>query len=145
MRSSPASSVRALSPRRHGVTEKSVGKLPKSAQLQDGPVILRLSTPFSSVRPRLRGENFRTIFCKSRSLLMRRSMGGFERYMPGPMAFDLTQREPHCMTTNAVALEIEALVREHSRLVFRIAYSVVRNHADAEDVVQEVFLRVAKH
>lgn len=72
-------------------------------------------------------------------------MGGFERYMPGPMAFELTQREPRCMTVNAVAPEIETLVREHSRLVFRIAYSVVRNHADAEDVVQEVFLRVAKH
>src|SRR5205085_8790506 len=40
---------------------------------------------------------------------------------------------------------IESLVRDHARLVFRIAYSVVRNHADAEDVVQEVFLRVAKH
>ncbi|HWY67261.1 MAG TPA: RNA polymerase sigma factor [Terriglobales bacterium] len=72
-------------------------------------------------------------------------MGGFERYMPGPMVFELTEREPDCMADNAVAPEIEALVREHSRLVFRIAYSVVRNHADAEDVVQEVFLRVAKH
>jgi len=72
-------------------------------------------------------------------------MGGFERYMFRPMVLELTQSEPRCMTANAVAQEIEALVREHSRLVFRIAYSVVRNHADAEDVVQEVFLRVAKH
>ena len=72
-------------------------------------------------------------------------MGDFERYMAGPMVFELTHKEPRCMTANAVAPEIEALVREHSRLVFRIAYSVVRNHADAEDVVQEVFLRVAKH
>ena len=72
-------------------------------------------------------------------------MGGFERYMSGPMVFELTHREPRCMTANAVAPDVEALVREHSRLVFRIAYSVVRNHADAEDVVQEVFLRVAKH
>jgi len=76
---------------------------------------------------------------------MRRSMGGFERYISGPMAFALTPTEPRCMTASAVAPEIEALVREHSRLVFRIAYSVVRNHEDAEDVVQEVFLRVAKH
>lgn len=72
-------------------------------------------------------------------------MGGFERYISGPMAFELTQTEPRCMTADSVAPEIEALVREHSRLVFRIAYSVVRNHEDAEDVVQEVFLRVAKH
>ena len=49
------------------------------------------------------------------------------------------------MTGSPVAANIEALVRDHSRLVFRIAYSVVRNHADAEDIVQEVFLRVAKH
>ena len=72
-------------------------------------------------------------------------MGGFERYISGPMAFELTQMEPRCVTSDRVAPEIEALVREHSRLVFRIAYSVVRNHADAEDVVQEVFLRIAKH
>jgi RNA polymerase sigma-70 factor, ECF subfamily len=65
--------------------------------------------------------------------------------MPVPMVFELTREEPRCMTANAVAPEIEALVREYSRLVFRIAYSVVPNHADAEDVVQEVFLRVAKH
>src|SRR5947209_14840166 len=76
---------------------------------------------------------------------MRRSMGGFERYIPGPMVFELTRTEPRCVTIDAVAPEIESLVRDHARLVFRIAYSVVRNHADAEDVVQEVFLRVAKH
>lgn len=44
----------------------------------------------------------------------------------------------------AVADPLEALVREHARTVFRVAYSVVRNHADAEDVVQETFLRVLR-
>jgi len=72
-------------------------------------------------------------------------MGGLERYISGPMVFDLTRTEPRGVSADRVAPEIEALVRQHSRLVFRIAYSVVRNHADAEDVVQEVFLRVAKH
>ena len=72
-------------------------------------------------------------------------MGGFDRYISGPMDFELQQSESRCVTTEAVDPEIEGLVREHSRLVFRIAYSVVRNHADAEDAVQEVFLRVAKH
>ena len=36
---------------------------------------------------------------------------------------------------------LEAVVREHGRLVFKVAYGVLRNSHDAEDVVQEVFLR----
>jgi RNA polymerase sigma-70 factor (ECF subfamily) len=38
-----------------------------------------------------------------------------------------------------------ALVREHSRLVYRVAYAVVRSHHDAEDVTQETFLRVLRY
>ena len=41
--------------------------------------------------------------------------------------------------------ELDALVREHAQLVFRIAYSVLRNHADAEDATQETFLRAVRH
>ena len=74
---------------------------------------------------------------------MRRRMGGFERTIPGIAAMDFAREER--VSTSAVTWDLEALVREHSRLVFRIAYSVVRNHSDAEDVVQEVFLRLAKH
>ncbi len=40
---------------------------------------------------------------------------------------------------------IEALVREHSRLVYRIAYAVLRRHHDAEDATQETFLRVLRY
>ncbi len=40
---------------------------------------------------------------------------------------------------------LELAVREHARLVYRVAYSVVRNHHDAEDVAQETFLRVFRH
>jgi len=72
-------------------------------------------------------------------------MGGFGRYISDAMVVDLPQVESRCVTRRAVSPDIELLVREHARLVFRIAYSVVRNHADAEDVVQEVFLRVTKH
>jgi RNA polymerase sigma-70 factor (ECF subfamily) len=72
-------------------------------------------------------------------------MGAFGRHIPNVMALALPQTECYDVSEAAVSPDIESLVREHARLVFRIAYSVVRNHADAEDVVQEVFLRVAKH
>lgn len=41
----------------------------------------------------------------------------------------------------AVATDFESVVHEHARLVFKVAYSVVRNVEDAEDCVQETFLR----
>ena len=40
---------------------------------------------------------------------------------------------------------IEKLVREHSRLVYRIAYAVLRQHQDAEDTTQETFIRVLRY
>lgn len=40
---------------------------------------------------------------------------------------------------------VERLVAEHSAMAFRIAWSLLRNHHDAEDAVQECFLRVLKH
>jgi RNA polymerase sigma-70 factor (ECF subfamily) len=46
---------------------------------------------------------------------------------------------------NAKEDELELLVREHARLVYRIAYSVSRNPQDAEDATQETFLRVLSH
>jgi RNA polymerase sigma-70 factor, ECF subfamily len=45
--------------------------------------------------------------------------------------------------TNEDALE--AIVREHARLVYRIAYSVLRNHHDAEDATQETFVRLLRY
>jgi RNA polymerase sigma-70 factor, ECF subfamily len=40
---------------------------------------------------------------------------------------------------------ITALVVEYSATLYRVAYSVMRNAAEAEDAVQEAFLRVLKH
>ncbi|MGZ5744513.1 MAG: RNA polymerase sigma factor [Burkholderiales bacterium] len=43
------------------------------------------------------------------------------------------------------SVTIEELVQIHAQMLFRVAYSVVRNHTDSEDVVQETFLRAMKH
>lgn len=40
---------------------------------------------------------------------------------------------------------ISALVEEYSASLYRVAYSVSRNAAEAEDAVQETFLRVLRH
>lgn len=50
----------------------------------------------------------------------------------------------HSRTEGTHAL-LEKLVREHSRLVYRIAYSVLRRHHDAEDATQETFMRVLRY
>ncbi len=38
--------------------------------------------------------------------------------------------------------QFAALVERQSRFVFRVAYSVLRNSHDAEDIVQEIFLKL---
>jgi len=40
---------------------------------------------------------------------------------------------------------LEIAVRDHARMVYRIAYCVLRNSAEAEDAVQEVFLRAVRY
>ena len=40
---------------------------------------------------------------------------------------------------------VEELVLAHSRLVYRIAFSVLRRHQDAEDAAQETFMRILRY
>jgi len=40
---------------------------------------------------------------------------------------------------------LENLVHRHSRLVYRIAYAVLRSHHDAEDATQETFFRALRY
>jgi len=40
---------------------------------------------------------------------------------------------------------ISALVAQYSTTLYRVAYSITRNAAEAEDAVQETFLRVLRH
>jgi RNA polymerase sigma-70 factor, ECF subfamily len=48
------------------------------------------------------------------------------------------------MAKEGLAPTVETLVASHTLMVFRIAYSILRNHHDAEDAAQECFLRVLK-
>jgi RNA polymerase sigma-70 factor, ECF subfamily len=41
--------------------------------------------------------------------------------------------------------QLEVAVRKHARLVYRVAFSVLRNHHDAEDATQETFMRVLRY
>jgi RNA polymerase sigma-70 factor, ECF subfamily len=41
-------------------------------------------------------------------------------------------------------LDLTALAETYSDLLFRVAYSVLRSRAEAEDVVQDVFVRILK-
>lgn len=43
------------------------------------------------------------------------------------------------------AVEVEALVLAYSALLFRVAHAVLRNASEAEDAVQDAFLRVLAH
>jgi len=52
---------------------------------------------------------------------------------------------PACDTTVDTSRTIAALVAEYSTALYRVAFSVTRNAAEAEDAVQETFLRVLRH
>jgi RNA polymerase sigma-70 factor (ECF subfamily) len=47
--------------------------------------------------------------------------------------------------TQAEEAAVAALVGQYAGALYRVAYSVLRNPADAEDAVQEAFLRVLRH
>ena len=47
--------------------------------------------------------------------------------------------------TRAEEDALAALVTEYASTLYRVAFSVLRNPADAEDAVQEAFLRVLRH
>lgn len=53
----------------------------------------------------------------------------------------LSQSVPEVSSTELV----ETAVREHARFVYRVAYAALRHPEEAEDAVQETFLRVWKH
>src|SRR5580700_7966559 len=42
-------------------------------------------------------------------------------------------------------INLASLVETYSSLLFRVAHSILRSRAEAEDVVQDVFVRVLEH
>ena len=63
---------------------------------------------------------------------------------------DLKVAAGQVIVSDAMALartdedQVELAVRQHAQMVYRIAYSILRNHHDAEDATQETFVRVLK-
>jgi RNA polymerase sigma-70 factor (ECF subfamily) len=49
------------------------------------------------------------------------------------------------LQAQAEADALAAIVAEYASTLYRVAFSVLRNPADAEDAVQEAFLRVLRH
>jgi RNA polymerase sigma-70 factor (ECF subfamily) len=49
------------------------------------------------------------------------------------------------MEDSRTEIDLANLVEAYSALLFRVAHSVLRNQAEAEDTVQDVFVRVLEH
>lgn len=63
------------------------------------------------------------------------------------MTLALGEERLNWLTPAAVGREVDAagLVEDHATLLYRVAFSVVRSAAEAEDLVQETFLRALQH
>src|SRR5271156_3514798 len=49
------------------------------------------------------------------------------------------------MQSAGLGIDLVALVETYSALLFRVAHSILRSRSEAEDVVQDVFVRVLVH
>jgi RNA polymerase sigma-70 factor (ECF subfamily) len=63
-----------------------------------------------------------------------------------PQSAETTRRETaQIQTAREAAALVTALVEQYSGVLYRVSYSILRNATDAEDAVQETFLRVLRH
>lgn len=58
------------------------------------------------------------------------------------MVEELTLPLPHLQPTTRTEVDLPALVEAHAATLFRVAHSLLRNRAEAEDAVQDTFVRV---
>ncbi len=65
--------------------------------------------------------------------------------MPATSAGEQPESAVRAAEDTGAQAAIAALVDEYSGTLYRVAYSVLRNSADAEDAVQETYLRVLRH
>jgi len=70
---------------------------------------------------------------------------GWMEISAGSVMNTMGQLEPAAIDETNVEAAIAALVDEYAGTLYRVAYSVLRNTADAEDAVQETYLRVLRH
>ena len=64
-------------------------------------------------------------------------MDGIAQDLPGEVA-----EAPAEQTRTEQDAAFAALVNRHSRFLYRVAFGLLRNHQDAEDAVQETFLKL---
>jgi len=76
----------------------------------------------------------------------KKDMGSYEGNLTGllPMPGARTANVADSASEDRSAV-ITALVHEYSSTLYRVAFSISRNAAEAEDIVQETFLRVLRH
>jgi RNA polymerase sigma-70 factor, ECF subfamily len=78
-----------------------------------------------------------------------KSMATFEGQLTGLLSANQLPAEltapGEALSSEAASAAITALVHEYSGTLYRVAFSVTRNAAEAEDAVQDTFLRVLKH
>ncbi len=70
-------------------------------------------------------------------------MGTYEGHLTGLLPLPEANETSVPAADQAAALT--ALVHEYSSTLYRVAFSISRNAAEAEDMVQETFLRVLRH
>jgi RNA polymerase sigma-70 factor (ECF subfamily) len=58
---------------------------------------------------------------------------------------EIAPRAVHDEARQDVEEMLEALVAQYATTLYRVAFSILRNASDAEDAVQEAFLRVLRH